>query len=140
MSVFRSLAFRLTLLYAGIFILSSCIAFVFFYVLVSQTILNRIDQDLKDKAGHFSAVLSVKGIAGVKHLAVMEARAAGEKKIFFRLLYPGGEVFASSHMAYWQKIEVAQGAVDQLVKGQKNIPDKGTGRGDPYGEGRQGRF
>ncbi|MFO7883844.1 MAG: ATP-binding protein [Desulfobacteraceae bacterium] len=121
MSVFRSLAFRLTLLYAGIFILSSCIAFVFFYVLVSQTILNRIDQDLKDKAGRFSAVLSVKGIAGVKHLAVMEARAAGEKKVFFRLLYPSGEVFASSHMAYWQKIEVAKGAVDQLVKGQKNI-------------------
>ena len=121
MSVFRSLAFRLTLLYAGIFILSSCIAFIFFYVLVSQTILNRIDQDLEDKAGHFSAVLSVKGIAGVKHLAVMEARAAGEKKVFFRLLYPNGEVFASSHMAYWQKIEVAEDAVDQLVKEKKDI-------------------
>jgi len=111
----RSLAFRLTLWYAGIFSLSSCIAFVFFYLLVSQTILQRIDQDLQDKAGTFSAVLSGKGIAGVKNLAVMEARAAGEKKIFFRLLYPDGEVFASSHMAYWQQIRVEKEAVDQLI-------------------------
>ena len=118
---FRTLAFRLTLWYAGIFTVSSCIAFIFFYFLVSQTILQRIDQDLLDKAGIFSAVLSVKGILGVKKLAVLEARAAGEKKIFFRLLYPDGEVFASSHMSYWQSIRVGQEAVKKLIKEKKEI-------------------
>ena len=88
--LFQTLAFRLTLWYAGIFSISSCAAFLLFYFLVSQTILNRVDQDLLDKAGLFSAVLSVQGIQGVKKLAVLEARAAGEKKIFFRLLYPSG--------------------------------------------------
>ena len=113
--LFQTLAFRLTLWYAGIFSLSSCAAFLLFYFLVSQTILNRVDQDLLDKAGLFSAVLSVQGIQGVKKLAVLEARAAGEKKIFFRLLYPSGEVFASSHMDYWNNINVKKEAIGRLI-------------------------
>ena len=120
---FRTLAFRLTLWYAGIFIISSCAVFLLFYFLVSQTIIKRMDQDLLEKAGSFSAVLSAKGISGVKTLAVLEARAAGEKKVFFRLLYPDGEVFASSHMNYWQRIGVSKFALTRLVTTKKNVFD-----------------
>ncbi|MCP4114971.1 MAG: HAMP domain-containing protein [Desulfobacteraceae bacterium] len=119
--LFRTLAFRLTLWYAGIFTVSSCVAFILFYFLVSRTILNRIDQDLLDKANGFSAVLSMKGVTGVKNLAVLEARAAGEKKIFFRLLYPNGQVFATSHMAYWKNLRVGEEAVKGLISGKKNV-------------------
>lgn len=117
----RTLAFRLTLWYAGIFIFSSCAVFILFYFLVSQTIVKRMDQDLLGKAGAFSAVLSAKGISGVKQLAVLEARAAGERKVFFRLLYPDGEVFASSHMAYWRRISVSQHAVTTLISTKRNV-------------------
>ncbi|MBI9088561.1 MAG: HAMP domain-containing protein [Desulfobacterium sp.] len=119
--LFRTLAFRLTLWYAGIFTVSSCVAFVLFYFLVSHTILNRIDQDLLDKANVFSTVFSVKGVPGIKTLAVLEARAAGEKKIFFRLLYSSGEAFATSHMAYWQNIRVGEDAVKALIAGKKKV-------------------
>ncbi|SLM30087.1 Sensory box histidine kinase [Desulfamplus magnetovallimortis] len=115
----RTLAFRLTLWYAGIFSISSCAAFLLFYFLVSQTILNRMDQDLLDKAGLFSAVLSVQGIQGIKKIAVLESRAAGERKIFFRLLYPTGEVFASSYMDYWRNVKVEASAVKRLIKSQR---------------------
>ncbi len=120
-NLFRTIAFRLTLWYAGIFSLSSCLVFVLFYFLVAHTIQTRLDQDLVDKAGRFSAVLGVQGISGVKKLAVLEARAAGEKKIFFRLLYASGEVFASSHMGYWKEIQVEKAALQGLIMGQKNV-------------------
>ena len=50
----HSLAFRLTLWYAGIFAVSSCVAFLLFYVLITSVLKSQIDQDLSKQAGVFS--------------------------------------------------------------------------------------
>lgn len=117
--VFRTIAFRLSLMYAAIFTFSAFFIFVLFYLIVSHNILQNIDRELKNKAEIFSAVLSTKGIEQARRLAVMEAQAAGEKMIFFRLLYPSGEVFASSHMSYWQDIKADPAIIDKIVKSGK---------------------
>ena len=41
----HTLAFRLTFWYAGIFMLTSCVAFFFFYFLITSVIQDRTDQD-----------------------------------------------------------------------------------------------
>ncbi|MBA3009758.1 MAG: HAMP domain-containing histidine kinase [Proteobacteria bacterium] len=112
--LFKTIAFRLTLWYAGIFSVSSCVAFALFYFLATQTLQEQTDRDLLEKARYFSTVIQRNGIMGASKLAVIEAQAAGEKRIFFRLLYPNGEVFASSHMSYWQDISIDQGAIRLL--------------------------
>ena len=112
---FRTIAFRLTVWYAGIFSISSCVAFGLFYFLATQTILDQIDQELIDKAGYFRTVIQRNGIVGAQNLAVIEAQAAGEKQIFFRLLYPTGEVFASSHMSYWKDVSIDNDTIDRLM-------------------------
>ena len=117
----KTVAFRLTLWYAGVFSISSTVVFILFYLLVSQTILNRIDQDLSDKLSLFSAVLSRKGMVGAKRQAIMEAQAAGEKTVFFRLLYPTGEVFASSSMGYWSTVDADEEAIQRVLSGRENI-------------------
>jgi len=113
---FRTIAFRLTLWYAGIFSISSCVAFGLFYFLATQTIQDQIDQELMDKAGYFRTAIQRNGIVGAQNLAVIEAQAAGEKSIFFRLLYPTGEVFASSHMSYWKDVFIDHDIIDRLMK------------------------
>lgn len=113
---FRTIAFRLTLWYAGIFSISSCVAFGLFYFLATQTIQDQIDQELMDKAGYFRTAIQRNGIVGAQNLAVIEAQAAGEKSIFFRLLYPTGEVFASSHMSYWKDITIDHDIIDRLLQ------------------------
>lgn len=115
---FRTIAFRLTVWYAGIFSISSCVAFGLFYFLATQTILNQIDQELMDKAGYFRTVIQRNGIVGAQNLAVIEAQAAGEKSIFFRLLYPTGEVFASSHMSHWKNVSIDRESIDRLMHKQ----------------------
>lgn len=112
--LFKTIAFRLTLWYAGIFSVSSCVAFALFYFLATQTLQEQTDRDLLEKARYFSTVIQRNGLMGASKLAVIEAQAAGEKRIFFRLLYPNGEVFASSHMSYWKDISVDHGAIDTL--------------------------
>ncbi len=117
---FKTIAFKLTVWYAGIFSISSCVAFGLFYFLTSQTLIAQIDQDLLEKAGYFRTVIRRNGIVGAQNLAVIEAQAAGEKQIFFRLLYPTGEVFASSHMSYWKEVAINEQAVKRLM--QKRVP------------------
>jgi hypothetical protein len=93
-----SLSFRLTLWYAGIFAVSSFIAFLLFYALITSVIREKTDQELLNQAGQFSTVLRERGIWAVENFALFEAQAAGVKKVFFRLLYPTGQAFSSSKM------------------------------------------
>lgn len=123
LNLFSSLAFRLTVWYAGVFTVSTGIAFIFFYVLITSVINNNTDQELLDQIRSFSSVLSLKGIHAVKRMAVLEAQAAGEKKIFYRLLYLDGRVFSSSNMSYWRNIGVGNNAIRQLVKGRRHVFD-----------------
>lgn len=119
--LFKTIAFRLTLWYAGIFSISSCVAFALFYFLATQTLQEQTDRDLLEKARYFATVIARNGIMGASKLAVIEAQAAGEKRIFFRLLYPNGEVFASSHMSYWKDITIDQGAINTLSRTKGHV-------------------
>lgn len=119
----HTLAFRLTLWYAGIFTISSCLAFLLFYLLITSVILERTDQDLLEQAGKFSTLLSMNGIDAVKRVAILEAQAAGERKIFLRLLSLSGAVFSSSNMSYWRDIGIEGKAIKELVEGSNHVFD-----------------
>jgi len=114
-SLRHSLALRLTLWYAGIFLLSAGIAFAFFYYLITSTIRGRADQDLLAEVRSFSSVVLSQGIEAVKRQAVLESQAAGEKKIFIQLVYPDGRVFSSSNMSYFSNIPVSTEAISRML-------------------------
>lgn len=119
--IFNTIAFRLTLWFTGIFTICSGVTFILFYFLAAQTLQTQIDDELLDKASKFSTVIHRKGLIGARELAVMEAQAAGEKVIFFRLVYPNGEVFASSHMSYWKQVSVSKMALKKLIINKSSI-------------------
>jgi heavy metal sensor kinase len=116
-----TLAFRLTLWYAGIFALCSCVAFLLFYALIASVFQERTDQELLTQAQRFSTLLAGDGIGAVTNGAVIEAQAAGEKKVFFRLLNLTGEAFSSSNISYWKDINVDVGAIEKLLRGSGPI-------------------
>ena len=119
----HTLAFRLTLWYAGIFMLSACVAFFFFYLLIASVMRQQTDQALSSEIRTFSSILSTQGPEAVKRQAFIQAQAAGEKKIFFRLLYITGQVFSSSNMSYWRDIGINKGAVNRLLDSRTPIFD-----------------
>jgi len=61
---------------------------------------------------------------------VIEAQAAGVKKVFFRLLSLNGQAFSSSNMAYWKDIHIHEAAIRKLLRGSHpvletiTIPDR----------------
>ena len=117
----HTLALRLALWYAAIFTVSTGVAFMFFYLLITSVIRERTDQELLNQVGQLSTILNLQGIDAVKRVAILEAQAAGVKKIFFRLLHPSGDVFSSSNMSYWQNIGIHRSAIRSLLTGQKHV-------------------
>ncbi len=117
----NTLAFRLTVWYAGIFTLSSCVAFLLFYTLITSFIRDRTDQDLLAQARRFATVLGSEGVDELTQTMVIEAQAAGVSKVFFRLLYPTGVAFSSSNMTYWQDITIDGGAIQQALRSPSPI-------------------
>ncbi|MCG6910671.1 MAG: HAMP domain-containing protein [Deltaproteobacteria bacterium] len=117
----RTLAFRLTLWYASIFTLSACIAFLIFYIMITALFQERTDRDLLKQVGLFTAMLNAEGINAVERLAEREAQASGEKKIFFRLLYPTGISFSSSNMSFWRNIGVNRASIEEIMSGSAYV-------------------
>jgi len=117
----KTLAFRLTLWYAGVFAVSAGVAFLLFYTLITAVFRDRTDQELLAQAREFSATLSSRGMEAVRNLAMLEAQAAGVKKVFFRLLSSRGEVFSSSNMSYWQDIDIRQEAIKELLRDRNSV-------------------
>jgi len=113
----RSLAFRLTLWYASIFTLSACLAFFIFYLMITSLFQERIDRDLLKQVGVFRAMLNADGVDAVERLAEREVQASGERKIFFRLLYPTGISFSSSNMSFWRDIGVKRAFIGDIMDG-----------------------
>ena len=121
LKVRHTLAFRLTLWYAGIFSLSTCIAFIFFYFLMTSMFRDQTDRDLYRQAGIFSTMMATDGVEAVKRFADLESQASGEKKIFYRLFYPTGISFSSSNMSYWQDIGVTRVNIEQALQDNSQI-------------------
>ncbi len=121
LKVRHTLAFRLTLWYAGIFSLSASIAFIFFYLLMTSMFRDQTDRDLYRQAGIFSMIMATDGVEAVKRFADLESQASGEKKIFYRMFYPTGISFSSSNMSYWQDIGVTRANIEQALHGNSQI-------------------
>ena len=114
----HTLAFRLTLWYAGMFSVSACIVFLFFYFLITSAFRDQTDRDLQKQLGVFSQIMAADGIEAVKRFAAIESQAAGEKKIFYRLMYPTGISFSSSNMSYWRDIGVSRPRIEKILDGE----------------------
>jgi heavy metal sensor kinase len=111
----RTLAFRLTLWYAIVFILSAAIAFALFYILIVRIINQRTDADLLTQSNRLSQIYALQGSEVLQQAAILQAQAAGEQKMFFRLFYSSGVFFASSNLSYWKHIGIDHHAVDAVL-------------------------
>ena len=69
----------------------------------------------------FAAIYNLQGLDMLQRAAALQAQAAGEKKMFYRLFYPSGVVFSSSNMSYWRDIGVAMPAIEQLLAGNQPV-------------------
>jgi heavy metal sensor kinase len=112
-----TLASRLTLWYAGIFTLSTLVAFGAFYLVISTVISKNRDQDLMDDVQEYSSMLAAGGIDKVKAEMAWEALSDGQEHIFLRLLTMDGKELAATDMSAWRSLGTASHALEKLRRG-----------------------
>jgi heavy metal sensor kinase len=117
----QSLAFRLTLWYAGVFTLSSLAVFLVLYFLISAITLRHTDQELSNEITELSSFLASKGMHTIKGMIVVEVESNGVDKMFIRLLTLDGNEIASSNMASWKSIGTNKTALQRLITGAPRI-------------------
>jgi heavy metal sensor kinase len=117
----RTLAFRLTVWYAGIFTASSLLAFLFFYVQIWSIIRERRDEELVEEVAEFSARLASSGIEELKQVLLQDAADEGTNKVFYRLLTPEGKQIASSDLSAWGGLGTDQLALEQIANGAGHV-------------------
>ena len=111
----RSLVFRLTLLYAAIFAISSFLTFLIFYEVVISRVRARTDSALVEEMKEFSSLLASKGTETFREEIDREAKSAGIGDIFFRLLTTDGQEIVSSNLSLWKGIGISRIALKHLA-------------------------
>lgn len=138
----RTLAFRLTVWYAGIFSLSFGLIIVFFYTTTFSENRKRIDLELINEVKEFSFILKNRGMAALENEVHTDAEVAGADSVFFRVLDARGNVLISSNMAPWGDVVVKRQFLDKMTWGQAYVFDTleipGRGHGDRVIYGRIG--
>ena len=81
----HTLSFRLTLWYAGIFMVSTLLLLMFFYHYIAAQILQELDNQLKEEIVEFQSILNEGGLLQVKLYLVVEVESEAEDT-FFRLV------------------------------------------------------
>ena len=113
----RTLALRLTLWYAGIFTISTLVAFGAFYVAISTVISKNRDRDLMGDVQEYSAMLAAEGVDKVKAEMAWDAQSDGQEHTFLRLLSLDGEEVATTDMSAWRSVDSGSRALEKLKRG-----------------------
>jgi len=100
--LFRTLTFRLTLWYAGLFGGLSLVVFLAVYISLTSSLEQRTDEELLSEAGEFASLYADQGVEGLSAEFQREAESSGERRAFFRLLSPQQEIITSSDMSDWK--------------------------------------
>jgi heavy metal sensor kinase len=119
--VLGTLAFRLTLYYAAVFVLSTLGAFVTFDALVGTDLQSRMDQELLHELREYSSLVTLKGLETLKTVMALEAESEGIEEIFFRVLTPEGQVLASTNLSSWGDVGIDGDALKQMSAGAEHV-------------------
>ena len=110
-----TLAARLTVWFAGIFILFTGSAFLLFYYSINTILDQRIDEDLEEDIVEFRSLHADQGIERVTTEIQHEVQADNADEIFLRLLDRTGTALFSTDMSHWRSLQPDMPALRMLT-------------------------
>ncbi len=97
----HTLALRLTIWYAGIFAVSSILAFTLVYALIVSVVQGRTDEDLEEDIEEFTSFMQSGGLDRVKTEIAVETQGEEASQVFFRLWSTEGRELMRSDLSSW---------------------------------------
>jgi len=104
-SLGRSLAFRLTVMYAGVCAASLLVVLAAAYLVLQSTLQRRLDQALANEIQEYGGLLETQDIDVLRDVLKREAESEGTDKVFFRILDPAGNAVVATDLRAWSGLE-----------------------------------
>lgn len=101
----ETLAARLTVWYAGVFLVCFGLAFLLFYLVMDHTLGQKIDEDLAEDILEFRLLLKNEGLPRVESEIEREAGSSEPQEIFLRMLDSSGANLFGSYAGHWPGME-----------------------------------
>lgn len=113
-SIRHTLALRLTIWYAGIFCLSSILAFTLVYALMVSVVQELTDEDLEDDIEEFAVLMQSGGLDRVMTEMTAETEGEEAEDSFLRLWGPDGRELMTTDLSHWPELDDPEQAFAQL--------------------------
>jgi signal transduction histidine kinase len=110
----NTLAFRLTLLYAGIFFFSTFVALFIVYYLSAAVVIEATDRELLNEHEEFALLYIQQGLEAIKAEVEIEADTEDSEETFYRLFSSSGTVLATTDISAWSDLSSARTGLNQL--------------------------
>ncbi len=117
----RTLSFRLMVLYAFMYIVSSFIAFLVFYFFITSILNDKINQDMETDVIEFRILYEDGGLEEIEEEMEDEAESDGIENGFFRLFTYDGELIHSSDLEEWEELEINEDAIKAIREGEEFV-------------------
>ena len=114
----KSVAFRLTLMYAGISALSLLAVLVVSYFVLGSSLRRRLDQSLLNEVMEYGALLETQSLEVLRDVLEREAVSEGTDQVFFRVLDGSGTEILASEMASWSDVGANQARMLEAAQGR----------------------
>ncbi|MBW1643888.1 MAG: HAMP domain-containing protein [Deltaproteobacteria bacterium] len=122
--IFRTLSFRLALLYASMFFGSSIIVFLITFFVLTFAMDMRIENGHLEEAKEYGSILSLKGMDLLKTTLRVEAESEGIEKIFLRVIDLEGKELFSSDVSNWKGVGISKEAIEEISDGKQYAPQR----------------
>lgn len=103
----RSLALRLTLLYAAIFAASSLLTFAVAYALIAGFVAQRTDDELREDLDEYALLWRQEGLARVTQEMRFDTEGKDARTQYFRIWSRDGRVLGATDMTAWRELAQA---------------------------------
>ena len=127
----KTLLFRLTILYAGIFFLSTFFLFTLFYIKVRSVAVREMDKELIEEVDAYTIMIKDEGLENVWEEINDEAENEDPEEEFYRIVTFEGSVIESTDLSSWSYLDIDEGVKklrngnDEYVRQTVAVP--GTG-------------
>lgn len=101
----RSVAVRLTLMYALVFIVSFAGVYAAIYLMMQGSMARAVDDDLLEELQEVEAIIGARSIGEAREDLLREAEFDGVEEFFIRIYSPGGEEIFASNLSSWERVE-----------------------------------
>ncbi len=110
---YKTLSFRLTLLYTGLFAVSIVIVFYSIYAMTVIALETHNNTNLLENVEEFALILEEQGFESLVDEVYWEAKTEGEDTLFFRLFDSNGRGLLTTNISTWGALESGPAVVQK---------------------------